>query len=373
MSKLLIFIISIVFLNSCMNNNIFEKSLAETGLTSNNSQSNEDPLPSNYDWKSDSIWLIGGSDGTNVLNTIDIYDPYKNEWHPSSSNGIANISTAVRNMSCAAYNNKIYVFGGINSAGNVVAANHLQVYDIATNTWANISNALGARQGHRVVLANDGNIYIIAGSTTNLAGGGVLTISRFRPSDSNWVATGGSIVSTNLDFGAINLDGELLYAGGRRTAGAAWVIPNNVSSYWPLTNINLAGIGSLKVARFGLASAVYSQGAIKYGFFVGGTTTTHTSQFPGTLTPVTNFDIYIPYSEYGIRIVRYGSPLLQARAYAEAVVKGSFLYVFGGASGIANILDSVERIKASDPINNSWTNRTTMPKKRYGFCAVSIR
>jgi len=383
----LIFFIIFIF-NGCMNNDIFDKAAKEAVVITSDPVSDEQTLPANYDWKLDGIWMIGGHNGTALVSAIDVYDPYKNEWHA----GVATLPVPVRNASCAVYEDKstspsqykIYIFGGINAANAII--NTVQIYNVTTSTWSNadvVPAAIG-RQGNGVINV-DGNIYLFGGSSSITAANSTMTVFRFKPWINNGVASpngqwgAGTQIGTSLmgstvaliDFAYDYLDGEILIAGGRTTAGAP---TNAIGSFWISSVGKLTGIGVLKQARYGVSAASYNSGLAKYAFFTGGTITSgQTAQFPAALSPVSRLDVYIPYAENGIRVLVSGPNMLQSRAYSQSVVKNSYLYVFGGAASVTTILKSVERLKATDPLNSTWETLLDMPTQRYGFRALNIR
>ena len=49
------------------------------------------------------LYAIGGSDGQCPLNTVERYDPRKNQWAP-----MAPMSTRRKHLGCAVFNNMIY-------------------------------------------------------------------------------------------------------------------------------------------------------------------------------------------------------------------------------------------------------------------------
>ena len=350
-------------MSSCLGSEILEKAKNE----SSNVEIEE--IPENYHSKLDAIWVLGGQDGSSLVTQLEYYEPFYDRWNTAD---ILDIPTPVRNAACAAYENKIYVFGGINGAGTVI--NSVQVYDVLANTWATDDNLPANRQGHSAVTA-DGNIFILGGSGTALAGGGTQTIYRFRPynaSGSRWSASLGNWVYTytRMDSGFAYLDGEIIYGGGRYTNGAAYT---HISTFWPSSNGYQNAVGYLRQARYAVTAAAYSTPEKKYVFFAGGSTVTNTAQFPSAFSPSSRVDIYQPYSENGIRVVLSGPTMINARAYAQSAVKGNYFYVMGGSVGTTNALSSVERLNAKSPFSSSWESRATMPRARRGFCAVTLR
>ena len=65
------------------------------------------------------LYAIGGSDGQCPLNTVERYDPRKNQWTI-----MAPMSTRRKHLGCAVFNNMIYA-GNINVFGNFQVSEYL--------------------------------------------------------------------------------------------------------------------------------------------------------------------------------------------------------------------------------------------------------
>ncbi len=351
----------------CSFNNPLQKSMDLTAPPSPATNGGS-VLPADFDIRFDGVWIIGGTNSSGMVSNLDRYNPYTDTWESN----VTTLMTPVRNFAAAAYSNKIYVFGGIGV--NNLVTNLVQIYDVLSDTWTRGTNMPTVRQGHgAVTYAN--RIYIFGGSTTTLAGGALQTVYQYHPTVSTnpWSASLGNLVytSTRMDFGYTMFDGEILYAGGRTTSGA---VNNTVSAIIPLGMTYQWTTGVLKVSRLGVCGASYSTPTYKYAFFIGGSTVSDTEQFPTpTITASDNVCVYFPYSEQGIRVVLAGPRLIQARAYAQACVKGDSLFVFGGLANATTFLDSVERLNVVSLFSQSWQTRSPMPVPRAGFCAVSLR
>jgi len=370
MKKITLFLIVTTLsfsLYGCFGNDILDKSSTETNPEITVPEE-ELILPAGFNILLDGIWLLGGINSTGLVSEVDLYNPYTDTWQTN----VTTIPVPVRNASAAVYGNKIYIFGGITTAS--ILTNIVQVYDVTNNSWTNADIMPAARQGHGAINA-DGQIYILGGSSTTVANNGTRTIYRFSPyetTNNQWSASLGNLMYTYLrmDSGYTYLDGEILYGGGRTTSGARYPY---IGSFLPITRGYQWNIGLLKLSRFGLCATSYSSATTKYAFFIGGTTVNNTAQFPATITPSGNVCVYIPYSENAFRLVLAGPNLNQSRAYAQAVTKGNYVYVFGGMAGTTSYLDGVERLNASSPFTSSWNAQASMPVARAGFCCVTIR
>ncbi len=168
--------------------------------------------------KARGVWILGGLSGTAVGSTvgaIDLYDPVLNTWYPAAATttGYVPVSFAA----CAAYNGKLYVFGGFNSAGVVQAL--VQVYTIATNTWS-LGTAMPIAKANINASMLGDRIYILGGTTANAALPWAATATTYEYS-----ATGNSWIATKVAYGAAGserfsyaYDGTVYNLGGRTAA-----------------------------------------------------------------------------------------------------------------------------------------------------------
>jgi hypothetical protein len=366
--RFLFMFLAILFLAGCSINDILNKTMGITVSQTSTTNADELILPDNFDIRLDGVWMFGGTNSTEMVSNVDRYNPYTDTWESN----VTTMPARVRNFAAAAYGTKIYIFGGINT--NNMVTNLVQIYDVISNTWSIGTNMPAVRQGHGAVTYGD-RIYIFGGSSTVLAAGGQVTAYQYHPTINTnpWSGSLGNLVYANtvMDFGYTIFDGEILYAGGRSTAGTASA---SASTILPLIMTSQSATGLLKLPRFGVCAASFTSPTSKYAFFIGGTSISDTEQFPTpTITSSDKVCVYFPYSEQGIRVVLAGPRLIQSRAYAQACVKGNYLFVFGGMVNTTVFLNSVERISITSLFTSTWKNRSPMPNPRAGFCAVTLR
>ena len=103
------------------------------------------------------IYVPGGFTTVHLAENA-IYDIATNTWSTGAP------EPAIRSGATAAYNNKIYVFGG-----NPGPSNQTLIYDIATNTWTTGANMPVAVTYGRAITVGNFAYYVggIAGTTTN--------------------------------------------------------------------------------------------------------------------------------------------------------------------------------------------------------------
>jgi N-acetylneuraminic acid mutarotase len=105
------------------------------------------------------LYAIGGSDGTNVLATIQAYDPKINSWSASG----ATLTTARMNAAVASVAGKIYVVGGNDGSSQL---NSIEVLDTISGTpvvSAFTGSLVTARSNAAAAVLNH-KLYVVAGS-----------------------------------------------------------------------------------------------------------------------------------------------------------------------------------------------------------------
>ena len=90
------------------------------------------------------LYAIGGSDGQSPLNSVERYDPQKNQW-----TAMAPMSTRRKHLGCAVYNNMIYAVGGRDDCTELSSAER---YNPATNSWSPIVAMMSRRSGVSFIL-----------------------------------------------------------------------------------------------------------------------------------------------------------------------------------------------------------------------------
>ena len=133
------------------------------------------------------VYVIGGSNiYSQPQNTLYCYDPVTDTWSE-----LAGMNQARFEHGAVAYNGKIYVFGGITNTGEYT--NTGEVYDPDTNTWTPIADSPVpiARMG----VATDGNmIYSIGGTNGDFWFDYLPVVMRYLPKFDSWIFTPDSLI-----------------------------------------------------------------------------------------------------------------------------------------------------------------------------------
>ena len=112
------------------------------------------------------VFVIGGFDGSKVLNTMEIYNPYDRKWKLVGMN-------VARSRHCSIQvNDAIYVSGGILGVGrdgqfaSRISSNFMK-YNLSTNKWSNLPDMPLSRRNHACVFDENLNGIIISGGVGN--------------------------------------------------------------------------------------------------------------------------------------------------------------------------------------------------------------
>lgn len=104
-----------------------------------------------------SIYVFGGSSGSTVFGTVEIYDPDQDSWSVGAS-----MNTPLSQGGAAVVDGIIYAIGGWNNSDCSQYCNRVQAYDPAVDTWTDKASMPTARR-QLCVATVDGLIYAIGG------------------------------------------------------------------------------------------------------------------------------------------------------------------------------------------------------------------
>uniref|UniRef100_A0A2C9JL26 BTB domain-containing protein n=1 Tax=Biomphalaria glabrata TaxID=6526 RepID=A0A2C9JL26_BIOGL len=100
------------------------------------------------------LYALGGNDGTSSLDSCERYDPYLNRWSP-----IAAMCKRRAGAGVAVLDGYIYVVGGFDDNSPLDC---VEKYDVKTNTWTRVANMSCCRGGVGVS-ALGGRLYAVGG------------------------------------------------------------------------------------------------------------------------------------------------------------------------------------------------------------------
>jgi len=157
------------------------------------------------------IYVVGGVNaaGTIVANT-QIYNPATNTWSTGGS-----LPTATANASSAVVNNVLYVFGGF-SAGPV-ASSAVWEYNVTSKTWTAKAAMPTARWG-AIAVVEKGLVYVAGGSVDNSGHGNVGTLESYSAATNTWSTEASMTVERGQVAGGL-IGTTILVADGSNNSG----------------------------------------------------------------------------------------------------------------------------------------------------------
>jgi hypothetical protein len=124
-------------------------------------------------------YVVGGYNGSAVVNTLYRYDPTSNTWTT-----LASLPVGVQAPRVVAYNGMLYVAGGWDAGGTPQA--RLDIYNIATNTWTTGAPPPSGRSAYGWAVA--GNKIVRVGGCTDSACSVGNNTDIYDPATNTWTA-----------------------------------------------------------------------------------------------------------------------------------------------------------------------------------------
>ena len=155
------------------------------------------------------IYVFGGiqsfEDEPPVLASVEIYDPASNSWTSG-----ADMPTPRVAMGVAALNGSIYTVGGITSGFGVLNLDLVERYDPGQDSWTTAASMPMARFG-LALSAVDGALYATGGSADfSIA---FPTLEIYDPNSGSW-SVGADISQARVLHSSVSLDGQVYVFGG---------------------------------------------------------------------------------------------------------------------------------------------------------------
>ncbi|MER3514975.1 MAG: hypothetical protein C4310_11810, partial [Chloroflexota bacterium] len=177
------------------------------------------------------VYVVGGYNGSAVVNTLYRYDPTSNTWTT-----LAPLPVSVQAPRVVAYNGRLFVAGGWDSFGATQA--RLDIYDIATNTWIIGAQPPSGRSAYGLAVAGN-KIVRVGGCTDSFCSVGNNT-DIYDPATNIWTA--GANYPSGIAWHMCGGVGNVVYCTGGyngsvavNTTNAYDVTTNTWSSRAPIT------------------------------------------------------------------------------------------------------------------------------------------
>ncbi len=148
------------------------------------------------------IYVIAGETRAGTTDSVDIYEPSEDTWHVG-----ARKPTAVANVAAAVIGDEVYVPGGYDRDGRVVAA--VEVYAPESDSWRSASPLPAPRCGYALA-ASGGRLYLFGGWDGSRY---VADVLIYDPEEDAW--SYGTPLGRPRGFAAAaSFDGRIFVAGG---------------------------------------------------------------------------------------------------------------------------------------------------------------
>jgi len=152
------------------------------------------------------IYVFGGCcSGSNVLTTVEAYDPILDSWST-----VAPMPAGRADAGAVAVGNTIYVMGGSDGTHHVST---MQAYNTSTNTWTTVASMPTARDNVAAAIGSDGRIYAIGGC----CGPGISplsTVEAYDTSTDTWSTVAPLPAARDELAAAFGSDGRTYAIGG---------------------------------------------------------------------------------------------------------------------------------------------------------------
>jgi N-acetylneuraminic acid mutarotase len=173
------------------------------------------------------IFIVGGTDGSSTLNTLEKFDPVSDSWTLLSPT----LSVARQGLGAVRLGDRLYILGGDVGAGTKTAA--LEVFDLGSESWVSgpFANMNVARSHFGCGLEPEtGRIYVFGGEG---AGGSFLnSVEFYDPGTDTWTLTANPMPVSVKGALCLREEGQLVLFGGEvehPTAGS--VITDRIWTY----------------------------------------------------------------------------------------------------------------------------------------------
>jgi N-acetylneuraminic acid mutarotase len=349
------------------------------------------------------VYILGGSAGGLQANTVYRYDPVANSYTTMSP-----MPLTTTRQSVAYLNGKIYRIGGCNPGNCSFATSQVDIYTIATNTWAS-GPAYPTGVFYASAMVRNGFIYVAGGKDGN----GQTTAKTYRldPTIPAWDdASIADLPASRAEFAGDVLNGRWILAGGRDDFGQlqeaiAW---DPVSNTWSVvsgmpTPAYYPGAATVGAALYVIGGDAFGRVALTRRYTEGvactatatptatltstptrtptpsntptvtptptatnTATPTNTPTATSTATPTTPITP-VPTATCGpttwAAVTSYPITIRNSAVAAQ----GGLIYSFGGNNGSAGVANAY----VYNPISNLWTAIASLPAVRDGASAVS--
>jgi RHS repeat-associated protein len=212
------------------------------------------------------VLVVGGSDGTNALNTAELFDPATGTWTPTATfTGPRQLHTAVQlgTNSNTTTSGKVLVAGGWSGGTTTsgAAVNTALLYNVATGAWTAAAALNAARAMHTATVLPSGQV-LVAGGMSDTAT--VLnTAALYNPTTGagTWTATGAMAIKARFHTATLMpttgpFANKVVVVGGNTGGTTSMAVVQLFNG----TTWTSAGIAQLPAAREGHTATLLANG-----------------------------------------------------------------------------------------------------------------
>lgn len=168
------------------------------------------------------VLLAGGVGANGVLATGELFDPASGQW-TAVAGAMAN--ARVEHSATLLSNGKVLLAGG--SANRSTALVACDLFDATNNTWATAGVMNQARRGHTATLLYDGRVVAAGGAPTSSNSTAQANSEVYNAASNSWANAGALNVGRYEHTATLLANGKVLVVSGKRGSNLAQ--PNNLS------------------------------------------------------------------------------------------------------------------------------------------------
>nr|7ONH_A Chain A, SAKe6BE-L3 [synthetic construct]7ONH_B Chain B, SAKe6BE-L3 [synthetic construct] len=291
------------------------------------------------------------------LNSVEAYDPERNEWSL-----VAPLSTRRSGVGVAVLNGLIYAVGGYDgSPDGSTHLNSVEAYDPERNEWSLVAPLSTRRSGVGVAVLN-GLIYAVGGFATLETESGELvptelnSVEAYDPERNEWSLVA-PLSTRRSGVGVAVLNGLIYAVGGYDGSPDGSTHLNSVEAYDPERN-EWSLVAPLSTRRSGVGVAVLN-GLI---YAVGGFATLETESGELVPTELNSVEAYDPERNEWSLV----APLSTRRSGVGVAVLNGLIYAVGGYDGSPDGSTHLNSVEAYDPERNEWSLVAPLSTRRSG-------
>jgi N-acetylneuraminic acid mutarotase len=150
-------------------------------------------------------WTDGACGGSGAADRVERYDPASNTW--SSAASLA--TSRQRHTATRLLDGRVLVVGGAVPFSTTALAS-VEIYDPDTDAWSSAAGLIGMRYSHAATLLPDGRVLVVGGSTFTW----LTSAEIYDPVANSWSSAASTTFAHNEPTATLLLDGRVLVVGG---------------------------------------------------------------------------------------------------------------------------------------------------------------